>query len=240
MPINRQLRRHIDDGFVGMPLHLAARYYTGYARRGEYAWRFDRAESGSGVLGDLGSHWVDLAQYLLGPIAAISATTSAMVPRASRPDGRPYEPGEDVAMMTVRFASGAIGQLLVSAIAWAGTGFGQTHHVEVHGSRGSLQAMCDWGTVQEVRGLRDGETGPAQPLERPFDIWEGLRTDTVHNTYCDVFRTTEAMTRAWVSGVATRTPVESDLAVGAQVQRVIDAALVSAGSDGGMVPVAPS
>jgi predicted dehydrogenase len=237
MPVNQQLRRHIDEGYVGTPYHMAARYYTGYGRRSDYVWRFDRGEAGSGVLGDLGSHWIDLAQVLLGPIEAISAATSVMVHRGPRPDGRPYEPGEDVAMMTARFASGASAQLLVSAVCWEGTPFGQTHHVEVHGSDGTLYAVNDWDTVQDVRGVRAGDRGPARSLPRPGDIWDGLRTDTVHNTYRDLFRTQEAMTRAWVSAIAAGTSVQPDLAVGAQVQRVVDAAQRSADGASEMIPV---
>jgi predicted dehydrogenase len=237
MPLSAQLRRYIDEGYIGRPYHMGARYFTGFARDGEYAWRFDRAEAGSGVLGDLGSHWIDMAMYLLGPIDAISATTSTMVPRAPRPDGARYDVCDDVAMMTVRFTSGATGQLLVSAVAWEGTPFGQTHEFDVVGSEGTMHAYCDWDTVQQLRGVRAGQTGPAHDLPRSPDVWHGLRTDTLHNTYRDVFRTTEAMTRGWVSAIAEQAPVQPDLAHGAQVQRAVDAALRSASTGGGMIPV---
>jgi predicted dehydrogenase len=237
MPLSVQIRRYIDEGYVGRPYHMGARYFTGFARDGEYAWRFDRAEAGSGVLGDLGSHWIDMAMFLLGPIEAIAATTSTMVPRGPRPDGAAYDVCDDVAMMTARFSSGATAQLLVSAVAWEGTPFGQTHEFDVVGSEGTMHAYCDWDTVQQLRGVRSGQTGPAHDLERSPDIWRGLRTDTLHNTYRDVFRTTDAMTRGWVTAIADGTPVQPDLAHGAQVQRVVDAAIRSAGADGGMVAV---
>jgi predicted dehydrogenase len=232
MPVFRQLRHHLDEGYLGQPYHLDARYYTEYARDAEYSWRFDRAESGSGVLGDLGTHWIDLALYLLGPIAEVGAVTSVSVPRGPRPDGADYEQCEDTAMITVRFESGAIGHLTVSAVCWVGTPFGQTHHVEIHGADGSLQAVSDWDTLQEVRGVRSGETGPARPLDRPAEIWDGLRTGTVHDTYRDVFRTTEAMTRGWVTSAARGHPATPDLAHGAMVQRICDLAALSA-NDGG-------
>ncbi|MGA0731371.1 MAG: Gfo/Idh/MocA family protein [Ilumatobacteraceae bacterium] len=237
MPMARQLRRHIDDGYVGTPFHLAARYYTGFARDGEYAWRFDLGESGSGVLGDIGSHWIDLATYLLGDIAEVGCVTNATVAREPRPDGLPYEAGEDVALTTLRFANGAIGHLIVSAVCWEGTPFNQTHHVEVHGSGGTLYALNDWDTVQEVRGLRAGETGPARPLDRPGDIWDGLRTGTVHDTYRDVFRSTEAMTRGWVTAVHLGEPVQPDIPHGAHIQRIVDTALRSAADGGRLLPV---
>jgi predicted dehydrogenase len=238
MPMMRQLRYHLDDGYVGRPYHMAARYYTGYARDGEYSWRFDREEAGSGVLGDLGSHWVDLAIHLLGPIVEVGAVTGSSVERAPRPDGAAYDVCEDTALITVRFASGAIGHLTVSAVCWVGTPFGQTHHVEIHGSDGTLAAICDWDTVQEVSGARAGQPGPLRPLGRPPEIWDGLRTATVHDTYRDVFRSTDAMTRGWVTGIADGRPVSPDLTHGALVQRIIDAALASA-ADGGRMQVVP-
>ncbi|MGA0895084.1 MAG: Gfo/Idh/MocA family protein [Ilumatobacteraceae bacterium] len=237
MPMMVEMQHRVSSGFVGSPYHMAARYYTGFARDGEYSWRFDRAEAGSGVLGDLGSHWIDLAIFLLGPITHVGAVTNSAVPRAARPDGTPYDTCEDVAMMTVRFASGAIGQLIVSAVAWEATAFGQTHHVEVHGSDGTLYAYSDWDSVQEVRGLRNGERGPAQPLDRTPSIWSGLRTDTVHNTYRDVFRTTDAMSRGWVTAIAEGRPCQPDLAHGALVQRITDAAVRSAQAAGALVSV---
>ncbi len=238
MPMARQLRHHLDEGFIGRPYHLDARYYTGYARDGDYQWRFDRAEAGSGVLGDIGSHWIDLALYLLGPIEAIGAVLATTVERDAKPDGSTYDVGDDTALLTVRFASGATGHLTVTAVCWTGTPFGQTHHVEIHGSGGTLQADCDWDTIQAVRGVRAGEPGPAQPLGRPDAIWAGLRTGSVHDTYRDVFRTTEAMTRGWATAVAEGRPVDPDLAHGALVQRIVDTALASAADGGRMLPVA--
>lgn len=237
MPLVRQLRRHLDEGYVGTPYHLDARYYTGYACDGEYSWRFDRAEAGSGVLGDLGTHWIDLAMFLLGPISEVGAVLTSSVPRAERPDGVPYERGEDTAMLTVRFESGAVGHLTVSAVCRVGGPFGQSHHVDVHGSEGTLHAVCDWDTVQEIRGLRGTEPGPPAPLERIPDIWDGLRTGSVHDTYRDVFRTTDAMARGWVTAAAAGRPVEPDLAHGALVQHICDLAVRSAAEAGRMQEV---
>lgn len=237
MPVMRQLHLHLDQGYVGRPYHLAARYYADYARDGEYNWRFDRSEAGSGVLGDLGSHWVDLALYLLGPIDEVGAVTANAVERRPHPDGRSYEVCEDTALVTVRFASGALGQLTVTAACWEGTPFGQTHHVEVHGSDGTLYAVNDWDTVQEVRGVRAGEPGPARRLERPPEVWTGLGTATVHDTYRDVFRTTEAMTRGWVTAIGEGRQIEPDLAHGALVQRIVDTAIASAADGGRMLAI---
>ncbi len=80
MPTNQFVKQLIDDGYVGRPYHLSMRYFAGYARDGEYAWRFDEAKAGTGILGDLGSHWLDMARWFLGEVmlSARTATSSSI------------------------------------------------------------------------------------------------------------------------------------------------------------------
>jgi levoglucosan dehydrogenase len=238
MPVNQWVRRLIDEGYVGRPYHVNLRYYTGYASESAYSWRFDRALAGSGVIGDLASHWIHLARWLLDDTeVSVGAIASAFVEREPRPDGGTYEQAEDSAVLTVRYASGAYGVLQVCAVSWEGTPFNQTHHLEVHGDAGTIYAVCDWDTVQEVRGVRRGERGPATVLPIPDEIWGGVRRDNVHDTYRDVFRGTDAMTRGWITAITEQRHVRPDFADGLAVQRVVDAAVASADADGAHVPV---
>jgi predicted dehydrogenase len=232
MPTNQFVKRLIDDGFIGRPFHLNMRYFTGFAREGEYSWRFDTELAGSGVLGDLGSHWLHVARWLLGEVTEIGCISESFVERAARPDGSDYERGEDSAVMTVRFENGAYGTLQVSAVCWEGTDFGQTHHLDLHGADGTLYAYNDWSTIQEVRVLRSGAVGPARTLEIPDDIWGTARRDRVHDTYRDVFRSSGAMIGEWIDAVRSGTPRSPDLAEGARVQQLLDLAVESASSDG--------
>ena len=162
MPTNQFVKRLIDTGYVGRPFHLNMRYFTGYARDHEYNWRFDQELAGSGVLGDLGSHWLHVARWLLGEITHIGCVSDSFYQRGPRPDGSPYEQNEDSAQMTVRFANGAHGSLQVCAASWEGTEFNQTHHLDLHGADGTIYAVNDWSTVQQVRGVRAGDAGPAR------------------------------------------------------------------------------
>jgi predicted dehydrogenase len=238
MPVNRWVRQLVADGYVGRPHHVNLRYYTGFASDPSYSWRFDREIAGSGVIGDLASHWIHLARWLLDDAeTSVSATATRFVDREPRPDGSSYEQTEDSAVLTVRYASGAYAVLQVSAVCWEGTELGQTHHLEVHGDAGTLYAVCDWESVQEVRGVRRGERGPARPLPIPEDYWAGVRRDRVHDTYRDVFRETEAMTRGWITAIAEQRHIRPDFADGLAVQRVLDAAVASAASDGAHVPI---
>ena len=233
MPTSQLVHRLLTEGAIGEPRHLNARYYAGYAHDGTYGWRWDRAIAGSGVIGDLGSHWLDLSRWLLGEVVAVSAHTTTFVPKGPRPSGESYDATEDHAVLHTRHTSGAISTLEVSAVGAQGSSFGQKHALEVHGTEGSIEADNDWDRLQEVRLLGRGDTGPHRVVQWPADLIAGLRMDRVNDTYHDVFRTTDTMTRAWASAAADRRPCQPDFSVGARVQELVDAALASDATGGG-------
>jgi predicted dehydrogenase len=173
-----------------------------------------------------------MARWLLGEVTEVAANGDRFVPREPRPDGAAYRAAEDHAVISARFESGASATLQISAVAWEGTPFGQIHELDLHGSGGTLHARIDWDTVQEVRGLTAGQRGPAPVLPVPDDLWAGAPRGSVHDTYRHVFRRTEAMTREWATAVADGRQVQPDLASGARVQELVDAAVRSAAGDG--------
>lgn len=236
MPMLQWLRRLVADGYVGTPHQICCRYFTSFGLAGEYAWRFDKEFAGSGIIGDLGSHLVHLARWLLDDTERqVSSVSPIFVERELRPDGSDYERSEDTTVMTITYRSGALGVLHASAACWEGsTEFGQLQQFDIHGDEGTLHATSDWGEVQEVRGSRIGEPVP-QVLPIPDDIWGDLRRGPVSDTYRDVFRTTSSMTRAWIEAVAAGERIEPDLDEGLAVQRVLDAAQAS--SEAGGAPI---
>lgn len=232
MPYARYTKELIEGGYIGRPYHLNMRYYADYGRDGRYIWRFDLGEAGAGVSGDLASHWSYIARWLFGEVAAVTAVFSRIVPRAPRPDGAPFDPAEDSAMILLEFASGATGNLHVSSVAYEPSRFGQLHAWELHGSEGTLHVTCDWDDTQRVAGVRISGPEADRTVERPRiaelpipdRLFEGLRRDTVHNTYKDTFRERDNMARGFVTAIAEGTTAAPSFRDAWAVQRIVDAA----------------
>lgn len=227
MPTTRYLKALIDEGYLGRPYHLNMRYYTGFGRGSDYVWRFDVGKAGAGALGDIGSHFLYLATWFFGKVEALSCQLGFMVERPPRnPEGRPYERGDDLATLVLSFANGAQGVVQLSTLAYEDTAFGQTHQMEFHGSEGTLHHVIDWDHEQRLSGARLGQ-GAVKPLSVPDRYWNGLRRDSVHNTYRDVFRTQNVMARQFVSAIVTDAPLEPNFYDGAYVQRLVQAGVIS-------------
>ncbi len=228
MPTNRYINELIEDGYIGRPYHLNLRYYTGYARTPGYGWRHDRAYSATGVLGNIASHFFYLAYWWFGEVTDVFCLAGEFVDRPGEtPEGEPYDRTEDAAYTLLRFANGAQGLVQASAVCTEETAFGQRHEFDLHGEEGTLRSVIDWDRRQDVEGTRRGE-GPTRPLELPEHVWGAARRDTVHNTYRDVFRVEDHMTRGWINAIAAGQPFSPSLEDGAIVQRMIDAAALSA------------
>ena len=140
-----------------------------------YSWRCRVADAGTGTLGDLACHLVSVAQFLVGPVTAVSALTEIVHrqrPIADRPGESGAVENEDIAGALVRFRSGATGILSSSRVAW-----GRKNRLawEITGSRGTL--LFDQERMNELRlfqadgnpaaqGFRTIRTGPQHP---PYD-----------------------------------------------------------------------
>jgi predicted dehydrogenase len=238
MPVFVDVRHRIEAGFLGTPYHLNIRYFAGYGRDGEYSWRFDRQYPAAGVIGDLGSHLFHLAEWFLGPIESVGAIVKEFVPRAGREDGSSYVAAEDSAIITVVFRSGAIGTLQICAASWEGTAsFGQTHHLDAHGSAGTIYASCDWEEQQTILAIEAGTPRAQADQQIAEESWQGARRAAVPDTYRDIFRSTSAMARGWVDAIDAGVSIEPDLAAGARVQMLLEAAMASVADDGRQVQV---
>ncbi len=148
-PAVQAARELILSGELGSITHARFRLFSDYAAHpeGALSWRYERERGGSGVLGDLASHGVDLAGYLLGDIDSLVADTATFLSERARPTGAtsgharasggemgPVE-NEDYVSSLLRFASGARGTLEASRVA---VGEQNNYGFEIHGTKGAV------------------------------------------------------------------------------------------------------
>jgi predicted dehydrogenase len=126
VPAVRLARELLEAGDLGDLFHFRARYLQSWGVDAPQSWRFAREAAGSGALGDLGAHIIDLGRYLVGEPVAVSAVTRTFI------DGHEVD---DAFAATVEFANGVVGTLEASRLA---TGRINHNTFEVNGSRGAL------------------------------------------------------------------------------------------------------
>jgi predicted dehydrogenase len=162
----------LRGGALGSIYHFRARYLQDWLADPSvaYSWRLSRDLAGSGALGDLGSHVVDLARFLVGEPTSVSASIHTFT--QERPGG--LVDVDDAFAATVDFASGATGALEASR---AATGNRNGLSFEVNGSGGSLRFNLERLNELEVcAGSGSGSasegfttvlvTGPKYPFMR--------------------------------------------------------------------------
>jgi predicted dehydrogenase len=163
VPAVRLAREMIAAGELGEIRHFRARYLQAWgADAALMTWRFDREQAGSGALGDLGAHIIDLAHHLVGEIATVSGLTRTFVAeRAGH-----HVDVDDAFEAAVEFSGGAFGTLEASRVCQ-----GRINHLalEVNGSKGSI--VFDLERLNELRVYLSGSS----PGERA----QGFRTTLV-------------------------------------------------------------
>lgn len=124
---------------IGRIFHFRAVYLhdRGIDPQAPRTWRHDKARSGSGALGDLGSHVIDLARFLVGEIAEVSGTLQTFIGERRDASTGALAPVDvdDAALALLRFENGALGSFEVSRF---GMGRKNYNRIEVSGDRGAL------------------------------------------------------------------------------------------------------
>lgn len=145
VPAVRLARELAESGELGEIRHFRGRYLQDWGDDPSLdTWRFDPDAAGSGAIGDLGTHVVDLARYLVGEVASVSALVRTFVP------GRKVD---DALEAAVEFANGAVGTLEATRLA---LGRRNAFQWEINGSRGSV--AFDMERLNELQVFRaDGD-----------------------------------------------------------------------------------
>ena len=144
-------------------LHVSGRYFQdhGLDPSRPASWRYDSARAGSGAVGDLGSHLLDLAGALAGEITSVAAVARTVYAERGSGEKTARSDVDDCAAWLARFDSGSTGTFEVSRLA---AGRRNQLSIEVNGRKGSI--AFDWERSNELRHF-----SPDDPVDR-----QGFRT----------------------------------------------------------------
>jgi predicted dehydrogenase len=255
VPAVEYLRRLVADGRLGDIRHVRAVYLQDWITDPQFplVWRLQRERAGSGALGDIGAHIVDLTQFVTGQqITGVSALTetfvkerplaagSAGLSATGRVDGATPPTGpvtvDDAALFLARLSGGAVATYEATRFA---TGRKNGMRVEVNGSLGS--AVFDLERLNELQFYDATRPGPEQGFTRI------LVTEPQH-PYLSAWwppghiigyeHSFTHQMRDLIEAVATGTDPRPSFVDGLQVQLVLDAVSRSAGTDSSWVEVA--
>jgi len=180
-------KKLIDEGKIGRILNFRGTYLQDWSAdpNGPLSWRFQKKIAGSGSLGDIGTHVIDLARLLVGEIVEVNAVMKTYIGdrpiqesgldklgAAERPAGGPREKVDvdDEVLTFLKFAEGAIGSIEATRNAYGRNNF---LTFEIHGTAGSILFNYERRDELQVmfaddptgcRGFRTIYTGPAHPF----------------------------------------------------------------------------
>tara|TARA_B100000029_G_scaffold516109_1_gene626938 strand:+ start:7925 stop:9088 length:1164 start_codon:yes stop_codon:yes gene_type:complete len=187
-PLVQHARKLISQGIIGDITHYRGRFFAGYASHpdGVLSWRFQQDMAGSGVLGDLISHVIDMSHLLAGPIKRVISQKAVFL------DNRPISPvgegnhfsvgsgrerkpvtNEDYTGILVEFQNGARGSFEACRII---QGIKSQMAFELHGTKGAIR--WDFERMNELELFRvdssaDGfvtlKSGPEYPGHAHFN-----------------------------------------------------------------------
>jgi predicted dehydrogenase len=242
-------RQLVAEGRLGPIRHVRAAYLQDWLTDPSFplTWRLQRERAGSGALGDLGAHIIDLAQYLTGEaITAVSGTTTTFVTERPLPGalGREQRTGtvsvDDAAVFTARLGTGGatLGSFEVTRFA---TGRKNALRIELNGQLGSLAFDLERLNELEFSGHADDQltqgfsrvlvTEPGHPYLAGW--WPpghvlGWDVTFIHEI-ADL-----------LTAIAEGTDPRPSFADGLQVQRVLAAVQESAAHDSTWITIPPA
>jgi predicted dehydrogenase len=159
VPAVRLAHQIISSGELGDVQHFRGAYLQEWGTTEGDIWRFQKDLAGSGSLGDLGAHVIDLSRYLVGEIDEVSAITQTFVPDRDV---------DDAVEAVMRFENGAVGTMEASRFCP-----GRKNHFtwEINGSKGSLAFDLErLNELQYSEGNAGFRTVLVSEADHPF--WE--------------------------------------------------------------------
>lgn len=191
VPAVRLAKKLVEDGFVGRIFHWRSTYLQDWIVDPTFplTWHLRQETAGYGAHGDLGSHSVDLARYLVGDITAVTGMTATFIPQRPLPGagaatftagtGESSENGpvtvDDASFFIAEFANGALGSFEVSRFA---PGRKNYNYFEIYGSEGSI--VFNLERMNELQVFSRNDPAHAQGF-RTILATEGGQHDYIAN-----------------------------------------------------------
>ncbi len=226
--------RLVREGWVGSVRHVRAAYLQGWGGPDTpLSWRFQRKVAGSGALGDLMAHIVDMARFITGEeivevSGAVVETFVKQRPLPEDPDRTGRSTVDDAVLFLGRMSGGAVASFESTRLA---TGVKNSNRIEIHGDRGAIRFDFEQMNELEVFAaddpphLQGWRTIQVTHEEHP---WTGSWWPDGHGLgYDHTFVNQVADMVAALSGGSPVVPL-ADFADAYETQRVLEAALVAA------------
>lgn len=156
VPAVRLIRNLIDAGKLGRIYHFRAAYLQEWIASEDFpmVWRLESKHAGSGALGDLGSHVVDLARYLVGEPKSLMARTETFIKQRKNAQGKMQKVDVDDAFQAIiEYRNGAVGTLEASRFC---PGRKNSNTFEINAEKGSIRFNLEAMNELEVF-WKDGE-----------------------------------------------------------------------------------
>lgn len=227
-------RKLVAEGRLGEIRHVRAQYLQDWIVDPEFplVWRLRKDKAGSGALGDIGAHAIDLAQFVTGSaITGVSGLTETFVAERPLPGsgGRGPVTVDDTALFLARFAGGAVGTFEATRFA---SGRKNALRLEVNGAAGSL--AFDFEAMNELAfhdHTEDPELGGFRRIQvtEPGHPYAGAWWPPGHGLGYEHTFTHEV--RDLLAALAAGEDPEPSFADGLQVQRVLAAVEESAAAN---------
>lgn len=232
VPAAAHVKRLVGEGFLGRPLHVSATYFTASHLNPEkpLGWRMVRAQAGTGALGDIGAHLVDLVRWWLGDFVRVAGQWQTYL--HERPGG--VADADDATAFLAKLACGAQAAFQASKLA---AGRANYQRVELHGSHGTLIYEAEPGVDANWQGRVYAGRLDRPGLELvplPQALLTGLDTADDQAGRNEAYR---RLTDPFFAAIRGGGPVSPSFDDGAAVQSVLDAVAESA-ADGKWVDVA--
>jgi predicted dehydrogenase len=222
----------VAEGHVGTIRQITASYHQDWLvdPQSPFTWRLDKSLAGSGALGDIGAHAIDLAQFVTGRrITSVSGTIETLVPERPDAQGRPaVVTVDDRAVFAGRLDDGVLGSFEVSRMS---TGRKNSLRLEVAGSLGAISFdLEDLNSLQFYDATVDASRRGFSKIvvtepEHPYiEAWwpAGHMLGYEHGFSHQV--------RDFVHAIAAGDQPRPSFEDGLQVQRVLDAVERSSGA----------